>query len=165
MQEHSQYQVNSDVLYFAPRDALQVEYQIPVQGLSRVQISSIPAQSWSSDKKLLIVDDQEFNIRAIEIIMRYQLKLDMDKIQIDEALSGARALDLLKADIEANQNQHCSYQVIFMDCQMPFMDGYQCTERIRALLASKGIKQPLILAVTGHNEQAYINRCINAGMN
>ena len=52
-----------------------------------------------------------------------------------------------------------------MDCNMPFMDGYQCTQKIRELLLRLRIKQPLIAAVTGHTEQAYINRCIYSGMN
>ena len=52
-----------------------------------------------------------------------------------------------------------------MDCQMPFMDGYEATDKIREFIHSQGAPQPIISAVTGHTEQAYIERAINAGMN
>ena len=52
-----------------------------------------------------------------------------------------------------------------MDCQMPFMDGYEATDKIREFIHNQGAPQPIISAVTGHTEQAYIERAINAGMN
>ena len=52
-----------------------------------------------------------------------------------------------------------------MDCQMPFMDGYEATKKIREFIDEQEVSQPIISAVTGHTEQAYIERAINAGMN
>ena len=52
-----------------------------------------------------------------------------------------------------------------MDCQMPFMDGYEATNKIREFIDLQGVNQPIISAVTGHTEQAYIKRAMNAGMN
>lgn len=48
---------------------------------------------------------------------------------------------------------------------MPFMDGYEATYRIREFLYVKGLKQPIISAITGHTEQAYIDKSIMCGMN
>ena len=48
---------------------------------------------------------------------------------------------------------------------MPFMDGYDTTESIREFLFENGIQQPIIVAVSGHAEQSYVDRAINAGMN
>ena len=48
---------------------------------------------------------------------------------------------------------------------MPFMDGYEATSKIREFIYEQGVSQPIISAVTGHTEQAYIERAINAGMN
>ena len=52
-----------------------------------------------------------------------------------------------------------------MDCNMPFMDGYESTKRIRQYLFSQKIDQPIILAVTGHLEPDYVDRAIDSGMN
>ena len=52
-----------------------------------------------------------------------------------------------------------------MDCNMPGMDGYETTTKIREFLYSKNVIQPIISAVTGHMEQIYIDKAINSGMN
>ena len=46
----------------------------------------------------------------------------------------------------------CDYEVIFMDCNMPFMDGYEATSRIRQLFYDLSLPQPIITALTGHTE-------------
>ena len=48
---------------------------------------------------------------------------------------------------------------------MPIMDGYTATEKIREYLYMKNLRQPIITAVTGHLEQAYVKRAIKSGMN
>ena len=52
-----------------------------------------------------------------------------------------------------------------MDCNMPFMDGYEATSKIREYLFAYNLPQPIITAVTGHTEKAYIKRAIDCGMN
>ena len=47
-----------------------------------------------------------------------------------------------------------------MDCNMPFMDGYETTARIRNLIQSENLAQPVISAITGHTEQQFVNRAI-----
>ena len=51
-----------------------------------------------------------------------------------------------------------SYGVIFMDCSMPILDGFESTDRIRKYLTSTGsdTPQPRIIALTGHTEKEYI---------
>ena len=53
-------------------------------------------------------------------------------------------------------NVRSSYILILMDCNMPFMDGFDCTKFIRKRLGQAlgaGIyEQPIISAVTGHAE-------------
>ena len=59
----------------------------------------------------------------------------------------------------------CDFDVIFIDCNMPHLDGYQATMQIREYLYYKGLTQPIISAITGSTEQIYIDKAINAGMN
>ena len=48
---------------------------------------------------------------------------------------------------------------------MPIMDGYEATDKIREFLYLQGIIQPLIVAVTGHSEESYVERALNSGIN
>mmetsp|Transcript_12544 Transcript_12544/g.21123 ORF Transcript_12544/g.21123 Transcript_12544/m.21123 type:complete len:80 (+) Transcript_12544:3-242(+) len=56
-----------------------------------------------------------------------------------------------------------------MDCNMPFMDGYEAASQIRAFLlreAGLGVReQAVISAVTGQTEQFYVDKCMESGMN
>ena len=52
-----------------------------------------------------------------------------------------------------------------MDCQMPVMDGYEATQKIREYFNAKELPQPIIIAVTGHCENSYVQRAISSGMN
>jgi CheY-like chemotaxis protein/HPt (histidine-containing phosphotransfer) domain-containing protein len=60
-----------------------------------------------------------------------------------------------------------AYDVILMDCQMPEMDGYEVTERIREFeQKNPGRRSPAyIIAVTAHALEGDRERCLSAGMN
>lgn len=51
-----------------------------------------------------------------------------------------------------------SYGLIFMDCSMPIMDGYDSTVQIRKYYTKNHIDQPKIIALTGHTEDLYIKK-------
>ncbi len=70
------------------------------------------------------------------------------------------------ADIAANGEQVLAaletavYDVIFMDCQMPVMDGFEATRRVRAM----NIAQPKIIAMTANALPGDRERCLACGM-
>jgi two-component system, sensor histidine kinase and response regulator len=91
----------------------------------------------------------------------------------DNIVNQQVAADLLEAmghapDIAANGQTACemaaaqSYDIIFMDCQMPVMDGYEATRRMHA--RTDGPYHGVIIAMTAHAIEGDREACVAAGM-
>ena len=79
--------------------------------------------------KILIVDDEHFNRFALRIIFQ-AIGFSNENLVVD-ANNGQRALDEVIKDVANNQEKYCSLNIIFMDCNMPVMDGYEACSKIR----------------------------------
>ncbi|KXI28322.1 GAF domain-containing hybrid sensor histidine kinase/response regulator [Paraglaciecola hydrolytica] len=103
--------------------------------------------------RVLVVEDNEIN----QIVVGEMLK--QQQIEFDVVGDGLQALAKLKQEAQNNR----FYSLIFMDCQMPNMDGYQATEVIRKL------PPPLatipIIALTANAMSGEKEKCIASGMN
>ena len=117
------------------------------------------------NRRILIVDDQEYNIEALKTILEYSVGLKDINQRADKAFDGQIALNMVKENVQKNGMRCLDYDLIFMDCNMPEMDGYEASLKIREFLYANGIQQPIISAVTGHTEQSYIDKAVNSGMN
>jgi signal transduction histidine kinase/ActR/RegA family two-component response regulator len=101
-------------------------------------------------KKMLVAEDVEINR---EIIMAL---LEDTGISIDCAQNGQEAVDMIA---EAPDK----YDVILMDIQMPKMNGYEATRRIRGMPLRR-LKYLPIVAMTAHVFKSDIEECLKAGM-
>ncbi|MCP4688771.1 MAG: response regulator [Desulfobacterales bacterium] len=103
--------------------------------------------------RVLLVEDYVTNQR---VAMRHLKK------------AGCRA-DLAKNGLEAVEAfEKAEYDLILMDIQMPMMDGWEATARIRALESAAGnvAQTPRIpiIAVTAHAMKGYREKCLEHGM-
>jgi PAS domain S-box-containing protein len=102
-------------------------------------------------RRMLLVEDVEVNR---EIVMAL---LEPTKISIDCAENGAVAVKMFAAS-------PASYDLIFMDLQMPEMDGLEATCRIRALDVPEARDIPIV-AMTANVFKEDIEKCLSVGMN
>ena len=102
----------------------------------------------SSAGKALLVEDHHMN----QLIGK--LQLEQLGFEVDVCASGE---DALRAIIQKR------YSVVFMDCQMPDMDGYEVTREIRKLENKTGIRTPII-ALTASALEGEREKCLAAGM-
>ncbi|TAK14187.1 MAG: response regulator, partial [Acidobacteria bacterium] len=54
--------------------------------------------------------------------------------------------------------------LILMDCNMPDLDGFEATRRIRVMEQERGLLRTPIIAVTAHALTESVTRCLEAGM-
>ena len=101
-------------------------------------------------KKLLLAEDIEINR---EILMAI---LEGTGLVIDCAEDGQEALDMIKAAPD-------KYDIVFMDVQMPKMDGLEATRRIRALPSHRRERLPIV-AMTANVFKTDIEACLASGM-
>ena len=118
------------------------EIQLPiVQNTSEEPVKLTSAQAQSM--RVLVVDD---NAMARDLIAAMALSLGW---KVDVAQGGAEALGLV-------QQAGNEYQAIFMDWDMPDMDGWETIERVRAALNGKAA--PITVMVTSSGREALSNR-------
>jgi PleD family two-component response regulator len=74
-------------------------------------------------KRVLIVDDNVFNLQILSMVL-----LNTYKLKADEAVSGEEAIMKCTKRMQKNQDQ---YSLILMDINMPIMNGIETTKKLR----------------------------------
>ncbi|MDX1949696.1 MAG: ATP-binding protein [Rickettsiales bacterium] len=141
--------VNSQVNYGS-----EFWFEIPIKIVSETPINSkkIGTNNFSNfdrKSKILVVDDHPVNR-----LFAKKLLSKMGFTDIDMAEDGMQAIE------KVNENE---YFIVFMDCQMPNLDGYQSTKLIREMEKSKN-SHLNIIAMTANAMNGDREKCLKAGM-
>lgn len=119
----------------------------PEEKKEKVRLSEInPEMGIQHPLSILLAEDDVVNQIIIKQLFE---KLHYN---IDIVSNGQEAVDTVTKN---------NYDVIFMDMQMPLLDGVSATRKIRDL----GLKQPVIVALTANAFSEDKDACIKAGMN
>ncbi|KAI1260894.1 osmosensing histidine protein kinase SLN1 [Xylariaceae sp. FL1019] len=101
--------------------------------------------------RVLVAEDNPTNI---EVVSR-MLKLE-DVYDVTIAKDGQEAYDMVKVNMEHDH----PFDLIFMDIQMPNVDGIQSTKLIRGM----GFSKPIV-ALTAFSDESNVKSCMESGMN
>jgi two-component system, sensor histidine kinase and response regulator len=113
-------------------------------------LKSFPqAKATFRGNKILLVEDNPVNQRVA------QRTLQNLAAEVTIANNGAEALERIAS---------ATFDVVLMDCQMPVMDGFTATRRIRELESSGGSPHLPIIALTANVMSEDREKCIAAGM-
>ncbi len=116
-------------------------------GKTKPQIMSQPTTTMNQHLNILVVEDNQTN----QIVAEGMLLLLGHKTVLCN--SGKQALQLCKEN---------NFDLIFMDCNMPVIDGYQTTRNLRT---SSPVRSIPIIALTANALSEDRQKCLDAGMN
>ena len=125
---------------------------ISQQAINKANITEMIGH-WPKDTRVLLVEDNRVNqMVALSVLKNIGLIADV-------AIDGITALKYLRKARNIKP-----YSVVIMDCQMPGMDGYEATRRIR--YGDGGVENTSIkiIAMTANAMQGDKQKCIDAGM-
>ena len=112
-------------------------------------VDPLPWPANKGDIRMLIVDDDETNRIVLAEVFRNA------GAEIVTARDGREAIEACRQG---------RFQLIFMDCQMPLIDGFAATSIILEEAARHGWEPPLIVALTADATDATRRRCLEVGM-
>ena len=105
----------------------------------------------SYSKTILVVDD---DVPSQEVV---QSMLQRMGHRVSVVENGQEAL----AAVQDNQQ---SWDMIFMDCEMPQMNGFEAVQKIREWEQRQGFEKSVVVGLSAHNHPTYLKRCIQSGM-
>ena len=105
-----------------------------------------------SNFRILMAEDNDFNAEIAEEL------IGLTKIKMERAEDGSKALSMMQESAPGY------YNLILMDIQMPVMDGYEATRRIRTLDDKKLASIPII-AMTANAFAEDRKKALEVGMN
>lgn len=106
----------------------------------------------------LLVDDDIFNLLSLQMILKgFQ-------VTCVKAQRGQEAIEKALKHFCGNKKCKKGFKIIFMDYQMPEMDGVQAAKEIIRLMAEKKLKEAPIIGCTAFIAKDEVSNCLQAGM-
>ena len=135
-------------------EGTEVWFVLPLESVEKPEVEKlrkIPEESNSlitqNQRKILLVEDNHINQLFTKKV------LERLGFLVDVADNGEEALSLV---------QQQPYGIVLMDCQMPILDGYEATRKIRGL--GQEYDHLPIIALTAHALEGDREKCLEAGM-
>jgi len=127
-----------------PRDAVPARGPAPQHAIERGRTDALALPAM----KVLIVDDDEFNVAFL------QNSLPSPPLVVDTAINGRAAVDAFATR---------PADVVFMDLDMPVMNGFEALERIRGFERTGGRRPCVMVAFSSFDDEETRRRCAAAG--
>ncbi|MDR2799847.1 MAG: response regulator, partial [Desulfovibrio sp.] len=141
--------ISPSQLFDSVLEALQPTGRLAVARATAENLKSIAGNEFFRGLRVLLVEDNIVNQQVASEI------LSEEGVLVTIANNGQEAVQML-------ENDFGDFQIVFMDLQMPVMDGYAAT---KALRANERFKNLPIIAMTAHALDAEREACLAAGMN
>ena len=110
---------------------------------------AVNADDFKPNLSVLVVEDNPTNLKVAQLILKPFVTA------FDSAENGLIAFEKFKAN---------KYDVIFMDIQMPVMNGYEATKSIRDYEAENNLTPMKIVAMTANAMKEDVEQCLSSGM-
>jgi len=127
---------------------------LPLTPITRPETATAPetgrtccSRHWQG--RILIVEDNPVNQKILAHLLKRR------GLTVDTVSNGRDAVGMVL---------NARYAIVFMDCQMPEMDGYQATEEIRAQEDQRALPRTPIVAMTANAMAGDRELCLRAGM-
>jgi CheY-like chemotaxis protein len=118
-----------------------------VHGGVRDNLPEVPARALPA-MRVLVVDDDEFNIAFV------RSALPSPPLTVATAINGRAALDAARESPP---------EAVFMDIEMPVMNGFEALAQMRVLEKQAGRKPAVVIAFSSYDDETMRRRCKEAG--
>jgi signal transduction histidine kinase/DNA-binding response OmpR family regulator/HPt (histidine-containing phosphotransfer) domain-containing protein len=141
--------VKADELYHYLLNVYEARYH-QTEIIPKNNVMQVPINAFEQKFNILVTEDIKMNM----LVIGNMLKLILPNAKIYEAENGLEAVDFVSNQIP---------DIIFMDVQMPVMDGLEATTKIRELTRGTSIHVPVIALTAGISKEEREN-CFKSGM-
>ncbi|MCA9790493.1 MAG: response regulator [Candidatus Eremiobacteraeota bacterium] len=130
---------------------LSMDFELPLQKTPQLARPRLPEPDFPvrPELRVLLADDNMINRKvAVGLLRRLGC-------QVEVATDGQEAVDAFRRQ---------DFDIVLMDVQMPVLDGFGATERLRLEERHTGRDYTPVIALTAHAADGWRERCLNAGM-